>query len=47
MPDAVNAGRLRTVFVLVLAVLVAQLVVGLVTGSLAVLSDAGHVATTR
>jgi cobalt-zinc-cadmium efflux system protein len=40
-----HAGRLRAAFGVVVAVLVIELVVGLVTGSLALLSDAGHVAT--
>jgi cobalt-zinc-cadmium efflux system protein len=40
-----HAGALRTAFVLILAFLVVQVVVGLVTGSLALLSDAGHMAT--
>ena len=40
-----HAGRLRTAFVLILAFLVVQVVVGLATNSLALLSDAGHMAT--
>lgn len=45
-PDAADhLGRLRTVLGLVVVFLVVQVVVGLVAGSLAVLSDAGHMAT--
>jgi cobalt-zinc-cadmium efflux system protein len=40
-----HVGALRTVLVLVLAFLVVQVVVGWRTGSLAVWSDAGHLAT--
>jgi len=40
-----HAGRLRTAFVLIVAFLVVQVVVGLATNSLALLSDAGHMAT--
>lgn len=40
-----HIGRLRLSFLLTLAFLGVQLVVGLVSGSLAVLSDAGHMAT--
>ena len=40
-----HAGRLAFAFLLVAAVLVIELVVGIVTGSLALLSDAGHMAT--
>jgi cobalt-zinc-cadmium efflux system protein len=39
------AGRLRITFFLTLAFLVVQAVVGIATSSLAVLSDAGHMAT--
>jgi len=39
------AGRLRITFVLTLGFLVVQVIVGLATSSLAVLSDAGHMAT--
>lgn len=46
MHDAsANVSRLRIVLILVVGVLVAQLIVGLTVDSLAVLSDAGHVAT--
>jgi cobalt-zinc-cadmium efflux system protein len=40
-----HAGRLGWALVLVLGFLVVQVVVGLTTGSLALLSDAGHMAT--
>ncbi len=40
-----HAGRLRVSFALVAAFLVVQVVVGVTTGSLALLSDAGHMAT--
>lgn len=40
-----HAGRLRTAFVLILVFMVAQVAVGLATNSLALLSDAGHMAT--
>ena len=40
-----HAGRLRLSFLLIVAFLVVQVVVGLATGSLALLSDAGHMAT--
>jgi cobalt-zinc-cadmium efflux system protein len=40
-----HAGSLRAAFVLIVGFLGVQLVVGLVTGSLALLSDAGHMAT--
>jgi cobalt-zinc-cadmium efflux system protein len=40
-----HAGRLRLAFFLTLTFLVVQVVTGLVTGSLALLSDAGHMAT--
>jgi len=40
-----HAGRLRWSFVLVAGFLVVQAVTGIVTGSLALLSDAGHMAT--
>lgn len=40
-----HAGRLAVAFVLVLGVLVVEVVVGIATGSLALLSDAGHMAT--
>jgi cobalt-zinc-cadmium efflux system protein len=40
-----HAGRLRIAFALIIAFLVVQVVVGLVTDSLALLSDAGHMAT--
>ncbi len=40
-----HAGRLRISFVLILAFLVVQIVVGIAAGSLALLSDAGHMAT--
>lgn len=40
-----HAGRLRIAFFFTLAFLVVQVVTGLVTGSLALLSDAGHMAT--
>jgi cobalt-zinc-cadmium efflux system protein len=40
-----HARRLWIAFALILAFLVLQVVVGLVTGSLALLSDAGHMAT--
>src|SRR5689334_9078118 len=40
-----HAGKLRLSFVLVVCFLVVQVVVGLTTGSLALLSDAGHMAT--
>jgi cobalt-zinc-cadmium efflux system protein len=40
-----HAGRLRISFVLIVGFLVVQVVVGLVTHSLALLSDAGHMAT--
>ena len=39
------AGRLRFAFTLVVVFLLVQVVVGVVTGSLALLSDAGHMAT--
>ena len=45
-PDAAeHLGRLRMVLVLVVVFLGVQIVVGFATGSLAVLSDAGHMAT--
>lgn len=40
-----HAGRLRTSLVLIISFLVVQVVVGLAAGSLALLSDAGHMAT--
>lgn len=40
-----HAGRLRWSFGLIVTLLVAQVVVGVATGSLALLSDAGHMAT--
>ena len=40
-----HAGRLKVAFVLIVAFLVVQVVVGLATNSLALLSDAGHMAT--
>ena len=40
-----HAGRLRLSFALIVAFLVVQVVVGLATHSLALLSDAGHMAT--
>lgn len=40
-----HAGRLRTALALVVVFLVVQVVAGLLTGSLALLSDAGHMAT--
>lgn len=40
-----HAGRLKLSFLLIVAFLVVQVVVALVTGSLALLSDAGHMAT--
>ena len=40
-----HAGRLAISFAIVTGVLVVELVVGLITGSLALLSDAGHMAT--
>ncbi len=40
-----HAGRLRWALLLIVAFMVVQVVVGLVTRSLAVLSDAGHMAT--
>lgn len=40
-----HAGRLRAAFLLTLAFLGVQVVAGLATGSLALLSDAGHLAT--
>jgi len=40
-----HAGRLKVAFALIVAFLVVQVVVGLVTNSLALLSDAGHMAT--
>ena len=40
-----HAGRLRISFVLIVAFLVVQVVVGVATHSLALLSDAGHMAT--
>ncbi len=40
-----HAGRLRTSFVLIISFLVVQVVVGVAAGSLALLSDAGHMAT--
>src|SRR4051794_41124541 len=40
-----HAGRLRLSFLLIVAFLVVQVAVGLATGSLALLSDAGHMAT--
>jgi cobalt-zinc-cadmium efflux system protein len=40
-----HVGSLRMAFVLIVCFLVVQLVVGLITGSLALLSDAGHMAT--
>jgi cobalt-zinc-cadmium efflux system protein len=40
-----HAGRLRLSFALIVAFLVVQVVVGVITGSLALLSDAGHMAT--
>jgi cobalt-zinc-cadmium efflux system protein len=43
--SARHAGALTVAFALTLAFLVVQVVTGLVTGSLALLSDAGHMAT--
>ena len=40
-----HVGPLRVSFLLIVAFLVVQVVTGLVTGSLALLSDAGHMAT--
>ncbi len=40
-----HAGRLKVAFALIVAFLVVQVVVGLATNSLALLSDAGHMAT--
>jgi cobalt-zinc-cadmium efflux system protein len=40
-----HAGRLKVAFGLIVAFLVVQVVVGLLTNSLALLSDAGHMAT--
>ncbi len=40
-----HEGALRTAFFLILAFLVVQVVTGVATGSLALLSDAGHMAT--
>jgi cobalt-zinc-cadmium efflux system protein len=40
-----HAGRLTLAFALIATVLLVELVVGLATGSLALLSDAGHMAT--
>ena len=40
-----HAGRLKVAFALIVAFLVVQVVVGLLTNSLALLSDAGHMAT--
>ena len=40
-----HAGRLKLSFLLIVAFLVVQVVVGLATSSLALLSDAGHMAT--
>lgn len=40
-----HAGRLRWSFAVTVTVMVVQVVVGLATGSLALLSDAGHMAT--
>jgi len=40
-----HAGRLRISFVLIVGFLAVQVVTGLITGSLALLSDAGHMAT--
>jgi cobalt-zinc-cadmium efflux system protein len=40
-----HEGRLRTALVLIVGFLVAQVIAGLMTGSLALLSDAGHMAT--
>src|SRR4051812_49330893 len=40
-----HRGRLAAAFALTVAFLVVQVVVALVTGSLALLSDAGHMAT--
>ncbi|MFT3855785.1 MAG: cation diffusion facilitator family transporter [Ilumatobacteraceae bacterium] len=40
-----HAGRLRLSFLLIVAFLVVQVVVGIATSSLALLSDAGHMAT--
>ena len=40
-----HAGRLKVAFGLIVAFLVVQVVVGLATNSLALLSDAGHMAT--
>jgi cobalt-zinc-cadmium efflux system protein len=40
-----HAGRLGTAFVITATVLVVEVVVGIVAGSLALLSDAGHMAT--
>ncbi len=40
-----HEGALRTAFFLILAFLVVQVVTGVVTGSLALLSDSGHMAT--
>ena len=40
-----HAGKLRISFVLIVAFLVVQVIVGLATNSLALLSDAGHMAT--
>ncbi len=40
-----HAGRLRLAFALIVAFLVVQVVAGVITGSLALLSDAGHMAT--
>ena len=40
-----HAGRLKLSFLLILAFLVVQVAVGVATGSLALLSDAGHMAT--
>ncbi|MCU1504856.1 MAG: cation transporter [Ilumatobacteraceae bacterium] len=40
-----HAGKLRLSFILIVAFLVVQVVVGLATNSLALLSDAGHMAT--
>jgi len=40
-----HAGRLKASFLLILGFLVVQVVVGIATGSLALLSDAGHMAT--
>lgn len=40
-----HAGRLRLSFALIVTFLVVQVVAGVITGSLALLSDAGHMAT--